>query len=746
MIQRLIDDLNPAQKEAVTYLDGPLMIVAGAGSGKTRVITYRIAYLAREIGIPLGDILAVTFTNKAAREMRERVLRLLQRDDHHSLPIGTFHSRCAMILRSDSDAAGLDSKFQILDEKDQIHVVRQAMKRHGIEEKRVKPRQIHDFINVAKMRLQTPDETRAEMNDSRIPYPDLYATYEEILTKNKCIDIEDLIFKTVLLFRNHEAIRANWASRYQYLLVDEYQDTNHGQFLLTKMLAQDHGNIAVVGDEDQAIYSWRGADITNLLDFEKSFPKTRIVRLEQNYRSTGNILKAAGTVIRRNTQRLGKTLFTEAGEGDALEYRRCEDDRQEGLHVAADIERLLNEEGFAAREIAVFYRTHRLSRAVEDGLRMMRLPYRIIGGIRFYDRAEIKDVLSFLRLAVNPSDDIAFERVVNVPKRGVGDKALENIRVLANSRNLSLFEATWLAVKENVLTGKAKSGVFTFVYAVQEWNNVVNSVGVSEMLARVLEDTNYYAEMIGDESSIDGAARTENLQELDRVVAEFVAENPEAKTNEFLTTLALDNNVGEASEETNYVSLLSIHNAKGLEYRAVYLIGLDEGVFPNSRAISDISETGLEEERRLFYVAITRARERLCITRAARRQGFSGMFEATQPSRFLSEMPADVFSTGSVEQLRRDLGSTWVNASEGKSAQGSAGAKRLFLSQGASATRPTATTYERGMRVEHRYMGAGEIYNVSGRPGSQRIHIRFDTGREQSFVASHAPITIVSKG
>jgi DNA helicase-2/ATP-dependent DNA helicase PcrA len=745
VIQQLIDDLNPAQKEAVTYLDGPLMIVAGAGSGKTRVITYRIAYLAREIGIPLGDILAVTFTNKAAREMRERVLRLLQRDDHHSLPIGTFHSRCAMILRSDCDSAGLDPKFQILDDKDQIHVVRQAMKQHGIDEKKVKPRQIHDFINVAKMRLQTPDETREEMNDSRIPYPDLYASYEAILTKNKCIDIEDLIFKTVLLFRNNDAIRRNWAARYQYLLVDEYQDTNHGQFLLTKMLAQDHGNIAVVGDEDQAIYSWRGADITNLLDFEKSFPKTRIVRLEQNYRSTANILKAAGTVIRRNTQRLGKTLFTDAGEGDALEYRRCEDDRQEGLYIAADIERMLNE-GFAAREIAVFYRTHRLSRAVEDGLRMMRVPYRIIGGIRFYDRAEVKDVLSFLRLAVNPSDDIAFERVVNVPKRGVGEKALENIRVIADSRKLSLFEATWAAVKENVLSGKAKAGVFTFVYAVQEWNNVVNSVGVAEMLARVLEDTNYRAEMIGDEASIDGAARVENLQELDRVISDFVTENPEARTSEFLSTLALDNNVGEGPEENNFVSLLSIHNAKGLEYRAVYLIGLDEGVFPNSRAISDLSETGLEEERRLFYVAITRARERLCITRAARRQGFSGMYEATQPSRFLSEMPADVFSTGSVEQLRRDLGSTWVSSSDGKSSPSNSTPKRLFLSQGASTLRPTATTYERGMRVEHRYMGAGEIYNVSGRPGAQRIHIRFDTGREQSFVASHAPITIVSKG
>lgn len=745
MIQRLIDDLNPAQKEAVTYLDGPLMIVAGAGSGKTRVITYRIAYLSREIGIPLGDILAVTFTNKAAREMRERVMRLLQRDDAPGLPIGTFHARCAMILRRDADAAGLDSNFLILDDKDQIQAVRQAMKQNDVDEKKVKPRQVHDFINVAKMRLLLPDETRAEMNDSRIPYSDLYASYEAILKKNKSVDIEDLIFKTVRLFQDRDDIRKHWASRYQYLLVDEYQDTNHGQFLLTKLLAQDHENIAVVGDEDQAIYSWRGADITNLLDFEKSFPKTRIVRLEQNYRSTGNILKAAGTVIRRNTQRLGKTLFTDAGEGDPLEYRRCEDDRHEGLYIASDIERLMGE-GFAARDIAVFYRTHRLSRAVEDALRVMRVPYRIIGGIRFYDRAEIKDVLSFLRLAVNPSDDLAFERVVNVPKRGVGDKALENIRVVADSKRISLFEAAWLAVKENMLTGRAKSGLFTFVYAVQEWNNVVNSVGVAEMLARVLEDTNYREETIGDVSSIDGAARMENLQELDRVIGEFVAENPESGTGDFLRTLSLDNNVGEGTEETEFVSLLSIHNAKGLEYRAVYLIGLDEGVFPNSRAISDLNETGLEEERRLFYVAITRARERLCITRASRRQGFSGMYESTQPSRFLSEMPADVFSTGSVEQLRRDLGSTWVNAADRAAAPSNAAPKRLFLSQGASSLRPSATTFERGMRVEHRYMGGGEIYNVSGRPGAQRIHIRFDTGREQSFVASHAPITIVSKG
>ncbi len=734
----LIANLNPPQQEAVTYLGGPLMIIAGAGSGKTRVITYRIAFLHREVGIPLGDILAVTFTNKAAREMRERVHRILGLAGNTLLPIGTFHARCAMILRRDAAAAGLDRNFLILDEGDQLQAVKQAMARLDISEKLVKPSQVHQFIQIAKMKLLEPKDTEEEFADERIPYPSLYALYEEILQKNKSLDIEDLIFRTVRLFQSNDEVRQSWARRFQYLLVDEYQDTNHGQFLLTKLLAQDHNNIAVVGDEDQAIYSWRGADITNLLDFSKSFPDTKIVRLEQNYRSTGLILRAASGVIAHNTQRLGKTLFTDLGDGLPLEYRKGEDDRHEGMLVAGDIERLLQSGEFSPTDIAVFYRSHRLSRPVEDALRAMRIPYKIIGGIKFYDRAEIKDVLGFVRLAVNPADDLAFERVMNVPKRGAGDKALSVVQELALKRGLPLVDAAWAAVRENLIGAKARAGLLGFLTAIDGWIADAPSLTASAMLERVMIDTRYREEAIGDVKSIDGAARMENIGELMRVAKEFEANEEAHGPGDFLRTLSLDSTTAAEDEEAA-VSLLSIHNAKGLEYRVVFIIGLDEGVFPNSRALDGFSETGLEEERRLMYVALTRARERLHLSRASRRLSYGSGYIPTEPSRFLSELQPDVLSSASVRLLKRELPYSW-------GAEGEKGgpAPRLFASR-APATTPASGVhidFKRGMRVVHRYLGAGEVSQVSGRVGSQRIEVIFDSGREQSFVARQAPITL----
>ncbi|MDX2177701.1 MAG: UvrD-helicase domain-containing protein [Candidatus Sumerlaeia bacterium] len=749
-MMHLLDKLNPPQREAATYLGGPLMIIAGAGSGKTRVITHRIAFLASEVGIPLHDILAVTFTNKAAREMRERVFRILGRDDMPSLPIGTFHSRCAMILRRDADAAGLDQNFTILDEKDQVAAVKRAMERCDVSEKRVKPAQVHNFINTAKMRLLTPEDCAREFAAERIPYADLYAAYEDLLKRAKALDIEDLIFKTVLLFQRDDDARRHWARRYQHVLVDEYQDTNHGQFLLTKLLAQDHGNICVVGDEDQAIYSWRGADITNLLDFEKSFPGVRVVKLEQNYRSTANILRGASVVIARNTQRLGKTLFTEGAEGDPLEYLRGEDDRHEGWLVAQEVDRLLRTQGVPASEVAVFYRSHRLSRPVEDALRGFQIPYRIVGGVRFYDRAEVKDVLCFLRLAVNPNDDLAFERVVNVPKRGIGDKAQQSLREQAQQDRTSLYEAAWRAIKaDGPLASKARGNLAQFLVAIEEWHREERHLSPRELLELVYTHTRYKEEGLGDTTSIDGEARLENLQEFEAVVELFRAESDRNRTAEFLRTLSLDAAVADRDEGAESVSLMSVHNAKGLEFDHVFVVGLEEGVFPNSRAMGDLSETGVEEERRLYYVALTRARKRLCLSRAGRRMGYSGGYDFSEPSRFLAEMPPEVFAKASFEMLRRELKFGW--GEERTEPASKAGPERKFaqlVAQGAAGLRAAATDTEfrRGDRVVHRYLGAGEVFNIAGRPGAQKIHIRFDDGREQAFVARQAPIVREGEG
>ncbi|HMX63381.1 MAG TPA: UvrD-helicase domain-containing protein, partial [Candidatus Sumerlaeota bacterium] len=387
----LIEKLNEPQRRAVMHADGPLMIVAGAGTGKTRVITYRIAFLHREMGIPLQQILAVTFTNKAAAEMRERICRLLGVPDTPGLAIGTFHARCAMLLRREAEFAALDKNFAILDENDQKQAIKRVLKEMDISEKLVRPGQVQTFINQAKMRLLTPADCKEEFDEDQVPYADIYAKYQETIEKSKSVDFEDLLMKTVQLFQQNESVRQRWVNRYRYVLVDEYQDTNHAQFLLTKLLAQDHRQVAVVGDEDQSIYSWRGAEISNLLDFEKTFPGTTIVKLEQNYRSTKTVLKAASTVIARNTQRIGKTLFTEGEQGDPVTFIAAPSADMEAERITAECARLIQMHGVDPNEIAVFYRGHWLSRAMEDALRRFRLPYRVVGGIRFYDRAEIKD-------------------------------------------------------------------------------------------------------------------------------------------------------------------------------------------------------------------------------------------------------------------------------------------------------------------------------------------------------------------
>lgn len=761
----LLNKLNPAQRDAATHLGTPLMIIAGAGTGKTRVITHRIAFLNREVGIPLNQIMAVTFTNKAAREMRERVCRILGVGDMPGLAIGTFHARCAMLLRREADAAGLDPNFAILDETDQRQAIRRVLKEMDISEKRARPAQVQSFINMAKMRLLSPKDCEQEFDENEVPYPAIYARYQQTIEKAKSVDFEDLMMRTVLLFQDNEEVRQRWSRRYQYLLVDEYQDTNYAQFLLTKLLAQDHQQVCIVGDEDQSIYSWRGAEISNLLDFEKSFPGTRIIKLEHNYRSTGNILKAASTVIAHNTQRIGKELYTEHPEGEPLTFRMSRDQDNEAEYIARECAMLVQGKGVDPNEVAVFYRGHWLSRSVEDAMRRFRLPYRVVGGLRFYDRAEIKDLLSFMRLAVNPDDDLAFERVANKPARGVGDKSLAMILARSNEDRISMARAAGRMADEGELKGKARTGMQEFLGALWRWNAQAAHAPAHEVLATILEDTRYRNEGIGDVNTIEADSRLENIEEFESLVRAFKPSGENNQLAEFLTSMALDA-TEEQDDTTPRINLLTIHNAKGLEFDHVFLVGLEKGVFPTSRAEESFEEFAVEEERRLFYVAITRARKKLTLLYSMQRNR-PDFWSMTQPSIFLSEMPPSVFDNDSLAQLRRVLPYGWgQQAGHGGSRVAGGDLEyvpdagevipdgdapeprsyaRLTHGGGSPSFRPATgggrDRFAQGMRVNHRYMGAGTIVEIGGRPGWERVMVEFDDGRSQEFVLKYAPLT-----
>jgi DNA helicase-2/ATP-dependent DNA helicase PcrA len=753
----LVNSLNPAQREAVTHLGSPLMIIAGAGTGKTRVITYRLAYLSREVGIPLNQILAVTFTNKAAKEMRERVCHILGVPDSPGLAIGTFHSRCALMLRREAPHAGLDPNFIILDEDDQRQAVRRVLKDMDITEKRVKPAMVQNFINQAKMRLLTPEETKEEFDDQEIPYPDIYARYQKILSDSKSIDFEDLMMKTVLLFQDNENVRQRWSQRYQYVMIDEYQDTNHAQFKLSSLLAKDHRQICVVGDEDQSIYSWRGAEITNLLDFEKSFPGTHIVKLEHNYRSTGNILKAASTVIAHNTQRIGKTLFTLEPEGEQVSFYLNQDQTEEARRIALECVRLTQASGVSPNDIAIFYRGHWLSRSVEDAMHQYRLPYRIIGGVRFYDRAEIKDLLCFLRLSVNPDDSLAFERVMNRPARGIGAKAQGQIEDYARANDLSYLRAAEALLNQNELKGTGRKGFEGFVSMIDYWVALAGTAQPAEVLEKILADTKYVEEGLGDTTSIEADSKRENIEEFKAMLADFKPTGSDKPLSEFLTSMALDSSE-QKDDGRPRINLLTIHNAKGLEFPYVFLVGMEKGVFPTSRAEESNEAYAIEEERRLFYVAITRARKKLTLSYCGSRNR-PDMWGTMQPSLFLSELPVEAVDEGGAKALRKLLPYNWgrteaqggsrdrelVYEPDESASPRAFAASRNLLAAGEgnlrrrSSGQPEFTT---GTRVVHRMMGPGIVTGTSGRPGWERVHIQFDDGRTSEFILKYAPITL----
>ncbi len=742
--QQLIDSLNPAQREAVTTADGPLLVIAGAGSGKTRVITHRIAWLVRTCNVEPWRIFAATFTNKAAEEMRLRVGRLVPGSDVARLSISTFHSLCVGILRREAQHAGLSPRFTICDDNDQLALIKDCLRSMGMAPKSVGPEQIRNYIAAAKIQMLDPEAARHQMQWEVGPIAaDVYDLYQKRLVAGDGVDFDDLILHVVRIFQREPEVLAHYQRRWRYLLVDEYQDTNRVQFELVRLLAAGHGNLCVVGDEDQSIYSWRGAEIENLLKFPDIFPGTRIVRLEQNYRSTETILRAASAVIANNRQRLGKELWSERGLGERITMIAGWNERDEAATVVQAIRWLNRLRGVPLSEIAVFYRVNALSRVFEDQLRQAGINYRVIGGIKFYDRAEVKDLLAYLRLVVNPRDGAALARVINKPARGIGEKSIAALFQDAAAKNISLYDAL-IAQKNDkggALSGKARLGANTLVTLLAQWAEFSENHTPQEVLERILRDTGY-EDALGSQGDLDAITRRENVAELVSALEQFHENDREATLADFLERVALVTAQDEMAEG-EAVSLMTMHCAKGLEFRAVFIVGMEDPLFPSQRAVED--QGNFEEERRLFYVGITRARDLLFLTRADSRT-LHGRPCYNTPSLFLREVPAELLRM--IEDARREWNERTLDGAEGAALRdhgpervAEALADPVYDRSGAAAGK-----FAVGMRVSHERLGEGEIVGVSGDGERRKITVRFDAGLEMEILERYGGLQPVQAG
>ncbi len=627
-----LEDLNPAQREAVLTTEGPLLVIAGAGSGKTRVLTRRIAHLLAAVGAKPPEILAITFTNKAAAEMRERVEDLVG-PPARAAWVMTFHAACGRILRREAPRLGYRTNFTIYDQADQHRLVRRCLEELDRDPKRFTPRGIHSQISNAKNQLTGPAEYASRVSsfyDQTVA--DVYELYQQRLFASNAVDFDDMLFLTVDVLERFPEAAEKWQSAFRYILVDEYQDTNHAQYRLLRLLAKKHDNVFAVGDPDQSIYSFRSADIRNVLDFEKDFPGARSIALEQNYRSTNAILQAANQVIRHNRERKEKNLWSELGEGEPVRVVEVEDEHAEARYVAAEIAMLV-EQGFSGREIAVFYRTNAQSRVLEDVLVRQGIAYQVIGGPRFYERAEVKDLIAYLQVIDNPYDAVSLVRIANRPRRGIGDSTLARLQAYADAQGISLWEATEFADEAGVGAAPQKA-VRAFRTMIQSCMSGALELEVPELIERVLEQSGFLTALEA-ERTIEAQGRVENLQELVSLAREWQEQNTEPTLSSFLQEVSLYSDQDAIRGEGSLVTLMTLHNAKGLEFRAVYLIGLEEGIFPHARSIE---EHGVEEERRLCYVGMTRAMERLTLLHTSSRMLYGGR-SYNLPSRFLDELP-----------------------------------------------------------------------------------------------------------
>ncbi|MDP8911073.1 MAG: UvrD-helicase domain-containing protein [Actinomycetota bacterium] len=704
-------DLNPAQREAVLATEGPLLVIAGAGSGKTRVLTHRVAHLLGACGVQPQEILAITFTNKAAAEMRDRLETLLG-PQARAIWILTFHAACGRILRREAPKLGYRSTFTIYDQADQVRLVKQCLEELERDPKRFVPRGIHSQISNAKNQLVTPEDYRtriASFYDQTVA--DVYDLYQRRLFASNAVDFDDLLMLTVQVLERFPEALERWRKAFRYILVDEYQDTNHAQYRLLQLLGGEHRNVCAVGDPDQSVYAFRGADIRNILEFERDFGETRTIALEQNYRSTNSILGVANAVIEHNRERKPKNLWSELGEGLPVEVIEVEDEHAEARFVAARIAALV-EEGLNGNEIAVFYRTNAQSRVLEDVLVRQGVAYQVIGGPRFYERAEVKDLIAYLQVIDNPYDAVSLLRIANRPRRGIGDSSLARLQAYADAQGISLWEALERGEEAGVGAAPLKA-VRTLRTLLDSLAAGALELDVPELVERVLERSGYL-ESLEAERTVEAQGRIENLQELLGVAREYQETAEDPSLSSFLQEISLYSDQDALRGEGSLVTLMTLHNAKGLEFRAVFMIGMEEGIFPHSRSIE---EQSLEEERRLCYVGITRAQERLTLTHAASRSLW-GNRSYNMPSRFLDELPERHVER---EHLRKASWSSY-------------GAPRESLVQPRSDVPQLAT----GDSVRHGTLGEGVVTRVE--PGGV-VTVRFaDDGAERRLMLDYAPL------
>lgn len=740
-------NMNPPQKEAIMTLEGPVLILAGAGSGKTRVLTHRMAHIIGQGVAAPDEILCVTFTNKAAKEMEHRIYKILSDMGaaiHSQLWINTFHSFCVRVLRNHITLLDYKPFFGIYDSSDQLSQIKKVMNALNINDKMYPAKNFQSRISQAKMLGLTPDgleKNSRRLMDSKTV--EVYKAYENEMKKANSLDFDDLLMKTYELFRMYPDVLKMYQDKFRYIMVDEYQDTNHIQYLLVQMLAKAHRNLCVVGDEDQSIYSWRGADIKNILDFEKDFPEAKVVKLEENYRSTSNIVNAATAVIKNNSERKDKTLFTSNDAGDLIQVREEKNEYDEARFVAKTIQTMINAGEGTFNDYAIFYRTNAQSRVLEEQLRTLAIPYRLVGGVRFYERMEIKDILSYMKLAINPADDIALKRIINVPVRGIGKTTVEKIEEYAAEKNINMYEAIQKTCDERLFNAGTTGKLRRFIEIMDDLQTSAKTFKLVDFYHIVLDRTEYLASLKKDESP-EAQARIENLEELDNAIAQFVEERGEESTlNTFLEEMALVSDVDSLNQEQNSVTMMTLHISKGLEYPYVFIVGVEENLFPSARSAGEDGEDDIQEERRLAYVGMTRARQKLWLTYAKMRRVW-GQEQFNPPSRFIKEIPNKLIEFKSSAEGLRFVSQYGGASFSGRTSSFERNKIRSnefedhqdfpdYEDEGSSSNQ-----YRKGMRVRHPTFGAGTIYATEGTGENFKVSVMFTDNTVKKFVVKYA--------
>lgn len=737
-----LEGLNDRQKEAVLYNEGPLLIMAGAGSGKTKVVTHKIAYIIDKNLAKPSEILAITFTNKAATEMSERVEKLIN-VDIPSMWIGTFHSICVRILRRDIDKLGYSSNFTIYDRDDQITLIKECMRELNLSRETYKETSILAKISSLKNLGVTPDEyineNYKDFRERNIG--ETFSLYQKKLKEYNSLDFDDLLIKTVDLLSANTNIRSYYQNKFKFIFVDEYQDTNKIQYLFVKLLSTKENKICVVGDSDQAIYSWRNADISNILDFEKDFDGAKVILLEQNYRSTKKILKVANEVIKNNNYRKHKDLWTDKNEGESVTYAELEYSEDEAYFVANKIHNLLYK-GYRLKDIAILYRTNVQSRPFEEAFMSEEIPYKVVGGLKFYDRKEIKDIVSYLKFIQNPNDNISLKRIINVPKRGIGDSTIKTLEELSNKQNESIYE---IMLDKNLindnLTQRLAKNIDHFMQQINLLIAKKELLGVKDFLEEVINSTGYIEEL-EKENTIEAKTRIENIKDFLSVAVNFENKNPEGNLEDFLASVSLLSDVDKTNDQENAVSLMTVHSAKGLEFKVVFLVGMEEGLFPISRSLD--SEDDLEEERRLCYVAITRAKEKLYVTSAKRRTMY-GNTNYTLQSRFVKEMGEHLELDEHIinEKKEKELKAREKLVDYIDYTKDHYYPKINYNKVADKSSNLKKENIEIGMKVQHPKFGTGMVVMIKEEENDKKITVAFDQGGVKTLLYSVAPITIL---